>query len=163
MADEQQYNQQPPRRPPEGDDERQFDPLKELNNLRSSAGRLIEQGIQSVQKAAGGAMVRLDVYELDNEVVIRTNALDGLSGDSIEVSMEGSVLTIRGETQPEDTHPKASYFLQERKFGSFSRSVTIPIPVKSKQASAKLKNNILTVRLPVDTERYQDITVTPAE
>ncbi len=162
MADEQQYNQQPPR-PPEGDDERQFDPMKELNNLRSSAGRLIEQGIQSVQKAAGGAMVRLDVYELNNEVVIRTNALDGLSGDSIEVSMEGSVLTIRGATQPEDTHPKASYFLQERKFGAFSRSVTIPIPVKSKQASAKLKNNILTIRLPVDTERYQDITVTPAE
>lgn len=164
MADEQQTNQQPPERPPQGsDDDRQFDPMKEFNNLRSSVGRVIEQGIQSVQKAAGGAMVRLDVYELDDEVVIRTNALDGLSGDSIEVSMEGSILTIRGETQPEDTHPKASYFLQERKFGPFSRSVTIPIPVKSKQASAKLKNNILTVRLPVDTERYQDITVTPAE
>lgn len=161
MSDDPNY--EPPRQtpPPQGDE--RFDPMKELNTLRNSVGRVIEQGIQSVQKAAGGAMVRLDVYKLGEEVVIHTNALDGLDGSSIEVSMEGDVLTIRGETKPPAMPENASFFLQERRYGGFSRSVTIPIPVISKQASAKLKGDVLTIRLPVDAERYQDITVTPAE
>jgi len=143
--------------------DQRFDPIKELNNLRDSVGRAIEQGIQSVQVAASGAQVRLDIYELNDEVVIRTSPLDGLAADSIEVSMEGDVLTIRGETVAEETPLNASYLLQERKFGAFSRSVTIPIPVRSQEARAKLKNSVLTVTLPVDKSRYQDITVTPAE
>jgi len=147
--------------------DQRFDPMKEFNNLRSTVGKAIEQGISNVQTTvqnATGIGVRLDVYEVDNEVVIRTNPLDGLVADSIEVSMEGEVLTIKGATRAEDTPPYASFFVQERRFGIFERSVTIPIPVKSTEARAKLgKNGTLTVTLPVDTDRYQDITVTPTE
>lgn len=147
------------------EDER-FDPLKEFNKIRQTVGKALEQGVQQVQSqvqtvAAGGQMVRLDVYEVNDEVVIKTNALDGLDPESIEVAMEGDVLTIKGETKPEEMPPLASFFLQERRFGAFSRSVTIPIPVKSDKAKAKLgKNGVLTVTLPVDTDRYQDINVT---
>lgn len=147
--------------------EQRFDPMKEFNNLRSTVGKAIEQGISNVQTTvqnATGVGVRLDVYEVDNEVVIRTNPLDGLIADSIEVSMEGEILTIKGVTKAEDTPPYASFFVQERRFGAFERSVAIPIPVKSTEARAKLgKNGTLTVTLPVDTDRYQDIAVTPTE
>lgn len=147
--------------------EQKFDPRKEFNNLRSTVGKIVEQGISTVQttvQQATGVGVRLDVYEVDNEVIIRTNALDGLVADSIEVSMEGEVLTLKGVTKPEDTPAYASFFVQERRFGTFERSVAIPIPVKSAEARAKLgKNGTLTVTLPVDTDRYQDIIVTPTE
>jgi len=147
--------------------DQRFDPRKEFNNLRSTVGKMVEQGISTVQTTvqnATGVGVRLDVYEVDNEVVIRTNALDGLVPDSIEVSMEGEILTIKGVTKAEDTPAYASFFVQERRFGPFERSVAIPIPVKSTEARAKLgKNGTLTVTLPVDTERYQDITITPTE
>lgn len=153
-------------------DEQRFDPMKELGKLSKSVGKAVEQGIQTVQttvqstvqNANAGQLVRLDVYEVDNEVVIKTNALDGLDPQSIEVSMEGDVLTVKGETKPEEMPPLASYFLQERRYGVFVRNVTIPLPVKSEEARAKLgKNGVLTVTLPVDTARYQDIKVTPAD
>jgi HSP20 family protein len=147
--------------------DQRFDPMKEFNNLRSTVGKIVEQGINTVQHTvqnATGVSIRLDVYEVDNEVIIRTNALDGLLPESIEVSMEGEVLTIKGVTQAEETPAYASFFVQERRFGPFERSVAIPIPVKSTEARAKLgKNGTLTVTLPVDTDRYQDITVTPTE
>jgi HSP20 family protein len=146
----------------------QLDPMKELNRLRNTVGKVIEQGINTVQgavqSAAAVGAVRLDVYELKNEVVIRTNALDGLVAESIEVAMEGAELTIKGVTEAEEMPAEASYFLQERRFGPFERTVTIPIPVRSEEAKAKLgKNGILTVTLPIDKGKYQDIAVTPDE
>lgn len=146
-------------------DEDRFDPMKELNKLRHQVNKVVEQGIQTVQTATTtNQAVRLDMYEANDEVVIKTNALDGLDPSSIEVSMEGDVLTIAGATIPEETPSLASFFLQERRFGEFSRKVTVPIPVLSEEARAKLgKNGVLTVTLPVDKKRYQDITVTPAD
>lgn len=150
--------------------DQRFDPMKELNNLRNTVekaleqgGKVLEQGIQNVQQSLSAGAVHLDVYEVGDEVIVRSGALDGLAGDSIEVSMEGEELTIKGETRPEETPLTASYFLQERRFGAFERTVTIPIPVKSNEARAKLKSNVLTITLPIDRDRHQDITITPTE
>jgi len=146
-----------------------FDPMKEINKLSKSVGKVIEQGISTAQTTLqtagiGTQGVRLDIYELNDEIVVTTNSLDGLDKTSIEVSMEGDVLTIKGQTIPEETPLGASFFLQERKFGTFTRSVTISIPVKPQEAGARVsKTGVLTVTLPVDKDRYQDITVTPAE
>ena len=146
-----------------------FDPMKELNKLSKTAGKVFEQGLNTVQSTLQTAgivsqAVRLDIYELNNEVVVTTNALDGLDKTSIEVSMEGEVLTIKGQTIPDETPTGASFFLQERKFGTFTRSVNIPIPVKPQEAGARVsKTGVLTVTLPVDRDRYQDITVTPTD
>ena len=146
-----------------------FDPMKELNKLSKTVGKAIEQGISTVQTTVQsatslGAGIRVDVYEADNEVVVMTNALDGVVGGSIEVSMEGNILTIKGETQPDEIPAQASILIQERRFGIFEKAITIPIPVKSDQANATLKKTgVLIVKLPVDQVKYQDITVTPAE
>jgi HSP20 family protein len=131
-----------------------FDPLKELANLRSSVGRVLEQGVQSVQSIGSPNSIKLDVYELDDMVIVRTSAIDGVVPDSIEVNMENDVLTISGDTRPEQTPSHASYLVQERRFGPFSRSVNITIPVKSDEAKAKLKDGILTITIPIDSERY---------
>lgn len=149
-------------------EEQGIDPMKELNRLRNTVGKVIEQGITSVQSAVQNAStvggVRLDIYEVDDEVVIQTNSMDGLDSSSIEVSMEGEILTIRGQTSPPDIPEDASYILQERRFGIFERLVTLPIHVKSEEAKAKLsKTGVLTVTLPIDHEYGKDIKVTPAE
>lgn len=152
--------------------DQKFDPMKELANLRDTvgkviekgsqtAGKIIEQGIQTVQSATGGgSSIKVDVYELDDQVVIRTSPIDGLMAETIEVSMEGSALTITGETREDEVPPKANFIIRERKFGVFQRSVTINIPVKAQQAKAKLnKNGTLTITLPIDVDNYTSIDV----
>ena len=41
-----------------------------------------------------------------------------------------------------------AYLRRERKFGSFTRSVAIPRPVRADQAVASFKDSILTITLP---------------
>lgn len=144
-----------------------IDPMKEFSRLRNTVEKVIEQSISTVQSAVQNASVggvRLDIYEVGNEVVIQTNAMSGLESSSIEVSMEGDVLTIRGQTIPPDVPENASYILQERRFGIFERAVTIPLAVKSEEAKAKLsKAGVLTVTLPLDRPRGNDIKVIPTD
>ncbi|MCU0514734.1 MAG: Hsp20/alpha crystallin family protein [Anaerolineae bacterium] len=152
--------------------DQKFDPRKELASLRDTvgkviekgsqtAGKIIEQGIQTVQAAAGGgSAIRLDAYELENEVIIRTAPIDGLLPESIEVSMEGTTLLITGETREESLSPRVNYLVRERKFGVFQRSLTITIPLKAQQAKAKLaKNGTLTITIPIDVDNYTSINV----
>lgn len=140
-----------------------FDPGKELAQLRDYVGRVIEQGVQTVQSIGSNSPIRLDVYEVDDTVVVRTSAIDGIVADSVEVNMENEVLTISGDTRPEPSPANASYLVQERRFGAFSRSVTINIPVRSSEAKARLKDSALTITLPVDRDRYQNFKVTSEE
>lgn len=132
-----------------------FDIMKELNKLRDTTGKVFEQVSKEVQSAVQIATaaqpVRVDVYELDDEIVVQTSPLDNLDAKSIEVSMEGETLTIRGETIAPEVDAMAVYLIKERKFGVFDRTVTITTPVKSDEAKAKLsKTGVLTIRIPVD-------------
>ena len=138
-----------------------YDPMKEIENIRDSVGKVIEEGLQKISGIS--TPLRLDVYEIGDEIVIRTSALDGVMPESIDVSMDGKVLTISGETKPEDAPEGAEYLVRERKFGRFKRTVEIYVPVVASRAKAKLKNGCLTVTLPVDTGSYHDIKVTPVE
>ena len=153
MADEQQQG---------------LDLMKELGKLRDATGKVIGQVSKEVQSAVQIATaaqpVRVDIYELGDEIVVQTNALDGLDAKSIEVSMEGDILSIRGETIAPDVEEGAVYLVRERKFGVFDRTVQISTPVKSDEAKAKLsKSGVLTIRIPVDRDKDGGITVTEIE
>jgi HSP20 family protein len=152
-----------------------FDPRRELNNLRETvekalqqgttvAGKVINQGIQTVNAATGGTPMKMDVYELNDEVVIRVAPIDGILADSIEVSMEGTTLTLSLQAQADEVSPKANYVMRERKFGIFTRSIQLEIPVKANLAKAKLnRDGTLTITLPVDVTRAKNIHITPEE
>ncbi len=141
--------------------ESNFDPLKELTNLKDNVSRAIEKGFQTLT-GANAIPVQLDVYELDGQIVIITSALDGVIPSSLEVTMEEDVLTIKGKTAPEETPRNASYLLHERRFGVFSRSLRLPTLVNANKAVAKLKGGKLTITLPIEDNKNR-ITITPVE
>jgi HSP20 family protein len=125
-----------------------FDPMKTLNSLRDSVGRFIEDGISM---ATGAQLLPVDVYETDTSVIVKAGPLLGAQPESIDVSLVGETLTIKGETRPEGSDHSdemKAYLRRERRFGAFTRSVPIPRPVKAEQANASFKDGILTITLP---------------
>jgi len=145
-------------------DNNKFDPMKEISNLRNTVGKVIEQGIQSVQNInSQGLQVRVDVYEVGDELIIRTAPLDGLVGNSLEISIEGGVLTLSGVTQEEETPANASFYVQERRFGAFTKSIELNIPVVATEAKAKVKHGTITITLPIDRERLTHIEINDGE
>lgn len=122
-----------------------WDPLRELNNLRDNMNRILEEGLASVS----GTTIAVDVYETEEMVVIETSPLPGIKPEEIEVSITGNTLTIKGETQEQAAQTESqTYLRKERRFGSFTRSITIPRPVKAEGAVASFKDGMLSITIP---------------
>jgi HSP20 family protein len=126
-----------------------FDPMKSLNQIRDSVSRFIEDGISM---ATGAQLVPVDVYETETSVIVKAGPILGAQPENIDVALVGDTLTIKGETRPDEEVETESYLRRERKFGAFTRAVTIPRPVKADQAVASFKNGMLTITLPKTEE-----------
>ena len=89
----------------------------------------------------------VDVYEEKNAVVVKAE-LPGIEKDEVEVNVNESLLTIRGEKKKEEEVKDTDYYRMERSHGMFSRSVALPVEVDAAGAKAKFSNGVLEVRIP---------------
>jgi HSP20 family protein len=89
----------------------------------------------------------VDVYQTKDSVVIKST-IAGVKPEDVDISIENDVITIRGERKQESEVKDDDYFYQECYWGSFSRSIVLPVEVKSDETNASLKNGVLTVVLP---------------
>lgn len=128
-----------------------WEPFSDLMSLREAMDRLFEESFvrpNSRLMAADGAYeLALDVYETDNDVMV-TAALPGVRPEDVDISITGDTLTIKGETKFETKMEKANYLRQERRYGAFSRTIALPMPVQADRAEAKFKDGVLTLSIP---------------
>jgi HSP20 family protein len=90
---------------------------------------------------------------IDEEKAYRVTAeLPGLSEKDIEITMDGNLLTIKGEKKEEREQKEKGYFLSERHFGSVERSLRLPDGIDDSRIEAKFENGVLTVILPKTPE-----------
>lgn len=89
----------------------------------------------------------VDVYQTEDSLVVRST-IAGVKHEDLEITLNDDVITIRGKRFQEHEVPKEDYFYQECYWGGFSRSIVLPMEVKSAAAKASLKNGVLTVVLP---------------
>ena len=64
-------------------------------------------------------------------------AVPGVNPDDVEVTIEGSAVTIRGEAKPDQVAEGATWLVQEHRFGSFARTIELGMPVQADKADAK--------------------------
>lgn len=106
---------------------------------------------QSWWTEPGVRMPALDVYEKDNEIVVMAE-IPGMSKDDVQVSLANSTLTISGEKKKEEEIKDEDYYRCERSFGSFSRSIELPAPVKIEEVKASFTDGVLEIHLPKTAE-----------
>lgn len=93
----------------------------------------------------------VDILEKDGNLVLCAE-LPGVDGKNIELKLEGTVLTIRGEKKQIPESGGYSPYRIESCYGPFSRSFTLPDSIDPERVSAQYKNGILTVTLPPKPE-----------
>lgn len=89
----------------------------------------------------------VDVYQDKNSIVIKST-IAGVEPDDIDISFHNDMLTIRGERKHDKTISEDDYFYKECYWGSFSRSIILPLEVQVDKIKATIKNGILTIVLP---------------
>ncbi len=88
----------------------------------------------------------IDVYETDKTIVIKST-IAGVKPENIDITIDGDMLTIRGERKEEEEQEDKNYLYKECYWGSFSRSVILPTEVDNKKIDAVLENGVLTIGL----------------
>lgn len=89
----------------------------------------------------------IDVYQTDNDIVIKST-IAGVKPEDLDVSINNDMVTIRGDRKNDEKVESENYYYQECYWGTFSRSVILPVEVLANKAEATMKNGILTIRLP---------------
>jgi len=127
-------------------------------NTNPSSVPASEEGWTSDAGDAEGQLT-IDVYQTDNDVVIKST-IAGVKPEDLDVAINSDMITIKGERKNEEIVENENYYYQECYWGSFSRSVVLPVDVLADKAEASLKNGILTIRLPkADTTKTKRIQV----
>ena len=94
----------------------------------------------------------VDIFQTgEHELVLRAELPD-MSRDDIDINIENFVLTIKGEKKTSPDIKDEQYHHVERRYGSFSRSFSLPQTVDPNKVSAEYKNGVLTVKLPLREE-----------
>jgi len=89
----------------------------------------------------------IDMYQTKDNVIIKST-IAGVRPEDIDVTIANDMVTVRGERKRDFDASSEDYFYQECYWGSFSRSVVLPVDVDIENVSADLKDGILTVILP---------------
>lgn len=134
----------------------------DMISLRHAMDRLFNENFVQGQ---GGGMQRampLDVYANENEVVVLA-AIPGMDADDIQITIEKNVLTLSGSlpnvADAEDAKD-ATWYLHELPYGSFERTLTLPMELDSSRAEATIDEGMLRLVLPkAETAKPRQIKV----
>jgi HSP20 family protein len=126
-------------------------PFTELMSLRQAMDRLFEDSFvrpSRVLSTLGEAGTpTLDIYQTPNEVVVKAT-LPGLKTEDVSIDVTGETLTIKGESKAQQEIKKEDYLYQERRYGTFSRSVVLPSGLKTDKTEATMEDGVLTLTIP---------------
>jgi HSP20 family protein len=101
---------------------------------------------------ANAWMPPVDIYQSgDHELVLKAELPD-MSRDDISIDIDNFVLTIKGEKKFSNEVKEEQYHHVERRYGTFSRSFSLPQTVDTSKVAAEYKNGLLTVRIPLREE-----------
>ena len=141
-----------------------WEPIRELTGMRDAMDRLFDESfsrplVPTLWDVA--SVPTMDLYQTEESVVVKMG-LPGVKPEDIQVSVTNGVLNIRGEVKEEKEEKDKTYHLRERRYGSFSRSVTLPSNVSVDKSEAVFENGVLTLTLPKAEEaKAKTITVKP--
>jgi len=93
----------------------------------------------------------LDVYETKDRVVVKAD-VPGLKPEDLDVSVTGTLVTIRGERKHEQETREANFYRREVAYGTFQRQIELPHTVNADELKATYKQGILELSFPKKEE-----------
>jgi HSP20 family protein len=124
-----------------------WDPFRDLVTMRRAMDRLMENTLPEDGDVASEWGLPLDVVEDENDYLVKAS-LPGVKPEDVDITFNKGMLTIRGEMKDESESTKGQYHLRERRYGTFSRTISLPNSVKMEDIQADYQDGILTLKMP---------------
>lgn len=125
-----------------------YDVHGEMNRLFDEmfGGLARRSGGRQGEGAAGSWSPALDVLHEDGDVLVRAE-LPGVKPDDVDITLSRGVLTISGQRKAEQEQQGQGYYVRERRYGSFRRSLMLPEGIDESKIDARYENGVLEVRI----------------
>jgi HSP20 family protein len=125
-----------------------LEPAREMVTLREAMNRLFDDSFtHPFGVAAGLRAPEVDIYQTDDDVVVRTS-LPGMKAEDVQITITGDLLSLKGEFKEKEDKKEKAYHLREQRFGSFERILSLPAHVMADKARADFETGVLTITLP---------------
>jgi HSP20 family protein len=131
-----------------------FDPFREVATLQDRMNRMFNDQFGALtrdESLTGSFVPPVDVYEDENSIQVRLE-VPGVEEKDIDIQLENNLLTVRGERKFEKEEKEENFHRIERRYGSFTRSFTLPTTVNSEGVQADYDKGVLTIQLPKRAE-----------
>ncbi len=134
-----------------------WEPFRELAGLHTEMSRLMNGLFEGTGNGTGNGRGQawapaVDVWETEDELVYAFD-LPGIPEEKISVELNDDLLTVSAERERTDEHKGENLYRFERRFGTFSRSVTLPAGVDEEDIKADYTNGVLEIRVPKPEEQ----------
>jgi HSP20 family protein len=129
-----------------------WEPMREMMTLREAMDHLFDDAFtRPLAYDGGNSSPAIDMYQTDDDVVVKAT-LPGLKPEDVDITVNGDMLTLRGEYKQENEQKNARYHIHEQRSGSFERTLMLPTDVKADMANADFEDGVLTIKLPIAEE-----------
>lgn len=138
-------------------------PWTALPTLQSRVNRLFDDMFPEIRQTDDMGLMEwrpvVDTYEKNDHIVVNAE-LPGVNKEDITVDVKNNVLTISGERKHEENVNETNYYRNERFYGKFQRSFTLPDNVDAEKVDAVYKDGVLEVKIPkTEDNKTKKITV----
>ena len=131
-----------------------WEPFRDLVSLQDRMNRLFNDSFRGLSGTGeddwslGGTWApAVDIYEQNGNVVLKAE-LPGVDAKEVDIRLENNILTLSGERKIDNEVKRESYHRVERRYGSFTRAITLPQTVDTEKVEATFDNGVLTITLP---------------
>lgn len=122
-----------------------FEVEKDIETETTPIAQMAEEQDQWLPDSEG--QLTIDVYQTPNDIVIKST-IAGVDPEDLDITITNDMVTIKGAREKDEEVSTENYYYQECYWGSFSRSIILPVDVEADAAEAGMKNGILTIKLP---------------
>jgi HSP20 family protein len=138
-----------------------WDPIREMSTMREDMERLFDSMLGRYPREREQALwaPAIDVEETNEAMIVRAE-LPGMKREDIKVKVAEDTITISGERKYETEQKDRTFHRVERAYGSFQRTIVLPVSVQGDKAAASYKSGVLELILPkAERVKAREITV----
>lgn len=123
----------------------EWNPFRDIDNISKDMTNFLERSPFGFFSRATSP--RVDVYQTDEDVVVKAE-IPGVSKEDLNVYIDENSIRLSGQSKKDNEYKDEHTYRSERFYGSFSRTIPLPVEVKAEQAKAEYKDGILSVVVP---------------